>query len=32
MNSKLATRPGSNVVGTLDGAILILLGIAFLIT
>jgi hypothetical protein len=32
MESKPATRLGSNVVGTLVGAILILLGIAFLMT
>jgi hypothetical protein len=32
MESKPATRLGSNIVGTLVGAILILLGIAFLMT
>lgn len=32
MNGKPATRLGSNVVGTLIGAVLILLGIAFLMT
>ena len=32
MNSKPVTRLGSNVIGTLIGAVLILLGIAFLMT